>query len=179
VRGSVRAWIPATVVAVLLAIGVGTAAYFTLGRSTSGSASPTPTVDLHSAAAVMAAIRHYYEVEDRARESGNPSLIDSVTIGHDSLASQNFQAFISDQTAKGKRSVTVANYYSDWSVSLSGDQATAGYIFWARGHDVDISSGRPLEADVTTTKGSYRMTLQLHGGAWLAVERQLLQDNVP
>jgi len=77
-------------VAVLLAVGIGTAAYFTLGRGTGGSVSPTPSVDLHSKEAVMAAVRNYYDVEAEARKTGNADLIDPVTLGHTSLASQNF-----------------------------------------------------------------------------------------
>ena len=76
-RGSVRGWVPATVVAVLLAVGIGTAAYFTLGRGTGGSVSPTPSVDLHSKEAVMAAVRNYYDVEAEARKTGNADLIDA------------------------------------------------------------------------------------------------------
>ena len=87
-----RGWVPATVVAVLLAVGIGTAAYFTLGRGTGGSVSPTPSVDLHSKEAVMAAVRHYYDVEAEARKTGNADLIDAVTIGHNSIASRTFDS---------------------------------------------------------------------------------------
>jgi hypothetical protein len=174
----VRGWVPATVVAVLLAVGIGTAAYFTLGRGTGGSVSPTPSVDLHSKEAVMAAVRNYYDVEAEARKTGNADLIDAVTIGHNSIASQNFHVFIAELTAKGKRSVVVQNYYAGWTVEIAGATATVNYKFWLRGHDTDLS-GKPVEPDNNTSKGSYRMRLQVVGGQWLAVERNLLQDNVP
>jgi hypothetical protein len=179
-RGAFRAWLPATVVAGVLVIGLGAAAYFTFGRGSVGaSPSPIPSVEIHSKEAVIAAVKHYYDVEAEARKTGNADLIDPVTIDHASIASQNFHAFIAEQTAKGKRSVTANNYYQDWAVSVRGDTAEANFTFWAKGHDVDLKTGQPLEADVTTSKGRYLMKLQLRTGAWLAVERQLLRDNVP
>ena len=47
----------------------------------------------------MAAVRHYYQVEAEARKTGNADLIDPVTTGHSSLASQNFHVFIAEQAA--------------------------------------------------------------------------------
>ena len=164
----------------MLVVGLGVAAYFTLGRGYVGAtSSPTPSPDIHSKEGVIAAVKHYYNIEAEARKTGNADLIDPVTIGPASLASQNFHAFIAEQTAKGKRSVTARNYYNDWAVSFGGDRTEARYTFWATGHDIDLATGGALEADVTTSKGKYLMTMQLKRGVWLAVERQLLQDNVP
>ncbi len=174
-----KAWIPATLVAIVLAVGIGAAAYVSLGRGTSGSTFPSPTLDLHSDAAVIAAIKHYYDVESEARKTGNADLIDPVTLGHASIASQNFHTYVAEQAALGRRSVTVAAYYSNWKVRVSGQSATVFYLFWARGHDINSTTGAAIEADMTTTKGSYRMTLQLTSGTWLVAERDLLQDNVP
>jgi hypothetical protein len=175
----VRAWLPATAVAAVLAVGLGAAAYFTLARGSAGPApAPSPIVDIHSKEAVMAAVRHYYDVEAEARKTGNADLIDPVTIGHESLASQNFHAYIAEQAAQGKRSVVVRNYFRDWQVAINKDQSTATYTFWLAGHDTDLS-GKAIEPDNTTTRGSYRMRLQLSGRLWLAVERDLLKDNVP
>lgn len=173
-----KAWIPATLVALVLAIGIGAAAYFTIGRSTAGSPSPTPSVDLHSDAAVIAAIRHYYDVEAEARKTGNADLIDAVTLGHASIASQNFHEYVREQAALGKRSVVIANHFRGWQITVSANQATANYVFWLTGHDTS-ATGAPLEANMDTSKGSYRMTLELLAGAWLVNERDLLQDNVP
>ena len=173
-----RGWVPATVVAVLLAVGIGTAAYFTLGRGTGGSASPTPSVDLHSKEAVMAAVRNYYDVEAEARKTGNADLIDPVTLGHTSLASQNFHVFIAQQAAANRRSIIDHNYFSDWSVTLTAAGATASYRWWLHGHDSDATTGQRVEADMTSTKGAYRATLVLQNVHWLLSEVQLLQDNV-
>ncbi len=177
--GSVRAWVPATLVALLLATGIGAAAYFALSRGTSGSASATPSVDLHSTAAVIATIRHYYDVEAEARKTGDADLIDPLTLGHTSLASQNFHVFVSQQAAANRRSVIDHNYFSGWSVTFAAAGATASYKWWLHGHDSDATTGRPVEADVTTTKGSYRAKLVLQSARWLISEVQLLQDNVP
>jgi hypothetical protein len=179
VRGSVKAWVPATVVAVLLAAGIGTAAYFTLGRGTDGSPSPTPTSDLHSKEAVIAAIKHYYEVEAEARKTGNADLIDPLTLGHTSLASQNFHAFMTEQASANRRSVIDRNYFSDWSVTLARSGAIASYKWWLHGHDTDAKTGLRIEADMTSTKGSYEAKLVLSGVQWLISEVQLLLDNVP
>jgi hypothetical protein len=162
----------------LLAGGIGAAGYYTLGHGIGSSPSPTPSIDLHSKEAVIAAIKHYYEVEAEARKTGNADLIDVVTIGHNSIASQNFHAFIAEQTDKGRRGVVIQNYYADWATQIASDTATAEYKFWLRGYDTDLSGTR-VEADNTTTKGAYRTQLQLMGGHWLVAERDLLQDNVP
>lgn len=179
-RGSVRAWLPATAVAAFLAVGLGAAAYFSFVRGSAGSGpAPSPSTDIHSKEAVMAAVRHYYEVEAEARKTGNADLIDPVTIGHASLASQNFHVFINQQSAKNRRAAIDHNYLSDWAIALSGDHATASYDWWLHGHDTDASSGTAVEPDMTSTKGMYRATLELRAGRWLVAEVQLLQDNVP
>ena len=134
-RGSVRAWLPATAVAVVLAVGLGVAAYFSLVRGSAGSTpAPNPSVDIHSKEAVMAAVRRYYQVEAEARKTGNADLIDPVTTGHASLASQNFHAYVAEQAAQSKRSVVVRNYFRDWQVAVDSEQATATYTFWLTGH---------------------------------------------
>jgi hypothetical protein len=173
----VRGWVPATVVAVLLAVGIGTAAYFTLGRGTGRSISPTPSVALHSKEAVVAAIRHYYDVEAEARKTGNADLIDAVTIGHNSIASQNFHAYVSEQAARGKRSIILQNYYADWVTSISGDKANVNFTFWLKGHAINASTGQAVEADMLTRKSHYQMLLQLVQGRWLVSERDLLSQD--
>ena len=175
-----RAWIPAVAVAILMAAGLGLAAYLGLRYSTTATTpSPALSFDLHSKEAVVAAIRHYYEVEAKARETGNGSLIDAVTTGAGSLASQNFKAFIAAQAAANRRSVVVENHVELEAVSIGPDTAIAGYLFWLNGHDTDAASGRALEADSVTARGRYRATLALGNGRWLVRERRLVQDNVP
>jgi hypothetical protein len=162
-------------VAAALVVGLGAAAYFTFGRGSAGpSPSPTPSLDIHSKEAVMAAIKHYYDVEALARKTGNADLIDSVTIGHASLASQNFHAYVADQAAKGHRSVILESYFADTAIQVSSETATASFTFWLKGHDTDATTGRAVELDNLSRKSHYRMTLQLVQGHWLVVERDLL-----
>jgi hypothetical protein len=175
-RASVRAWIPATVVAMLIVAGL-TAAVVLPRHPAIASASPTPSPDLHSKAAVIAAVKNYYQVETAGRRAGDASLIDTVSTGPGSLVSQNFRTFIAEQGARGKRSVILQTYFADWKVTVAGDTAVALYTSWLRGHDVSASTGQPLEADTETSKGAYKMTLRLEGGRWRAVERDLLRDN--
>jgi hypothetical protein len=134
---------------------------------------------LHSKEAVMAAVRHYYDVEAEARKTGTADLIDPVTLGHNSIASQNFHAFIAQQAAANRHSIIDRNYFSNWSVSLTPEGARASYKWWLHGHDIDAKTGQRVEADMTSTKGAYRATLILQNMRWLVGEVQLLQDNVP
>jgi hypothetical protein len=167
-------------VAAVLAVGLGAAAYFTFARGSAGSGPvPSPSVDIHSKEAVMAAVRHYYQVEADARKTGNADLIDPVTIGQGSVASENFHVFIGQQNAKNRRASIDHNYFSDWEIQLGRDRTSARYKWWLHGHDTDASSGNPVEPDMTSTKGIYRATLELRGSQWLVAEVQLLQDNVP
>jgi hypothetical protein len=179
-RGAVRAWLPATAVAAVLVVGLGGAAYFTLGRGLVGaSPSPTPSPDIRSKEAVIAAVKNYYDIEAEARKTGNADLIDPITLGHASIASQNFHVFIAQQEAKNRRAVIDRDYFSGWSVTLNNANATAGYVWWVHGHDTEASTGSAVEADGFSTKGQYSARLALLNGRWLVAEVQLLQDNVP
>jgi len=173
----VKAWVPATVVALLLGVGIGTATYFTLGRGTGGATAAASTVDPHSREAVIAAVKHYYEVEAEARRTGNADLIDPVTIGHNSIASQNFHAYVAELATQGKRSIILQNYYSDWATSIIGDKATVTFTFWLKGHDIAASTGEPDETDMLTRKSHYRMILELLQSRWLVSERDLLSQD--
>jgi hypothetical protein len=175
VNGSVRTWIPATLVAVVVAALLGVGAYFALNRANStpkSSVSPSP--DIHSKAAVMAAIEHYYDVEAEARKTGNGDLIDSVTTGPNSLASQNFKTFIAQESATNRRSVITENHFEAWNVDMTATTAIVSYSYWLRGHDIDPKTATPLEADTTLPKRTYHMTVVLKDGRWLVQERQLV-----
>jgi hypothetical protein len=102
-----------------------------------------------------------------------------MTLGHASLASQNFHVFMTGQASGNRRSVIDRNYFSDWSVTVDTAAATASYRWWLHGHDIDAHTGLRVEADMTSTKGSYRAKLVLRGSQWLLSEVQLVQDNVP
>ena len=126
VRGSVRAWLPATAVAVALAVGLGAAAYFSLVRGSAGSApAPSPSVDIHSKEAVMAAVRHYYQVEDKAGETGDMHLIVAVTTGPGTPAYENLKEYFREQAAKNRNSIITKDDFRDWQVAIDTDRAAA------------------------------------------------------
>ncbi|MFY9616142.1 MAG: hypothetical protein WAT58_12155 [Candidatus Dormiibacterota bacterium] len=166
--------------ALVVAALLGVAAWFGLRQAdTRVVVVPSASVDIHSPEAVMAAVRHYYEVEAEARRTGNGDLIDAVTSGHDSIASYNFRLFIQQEAIKKHRSVTLETHLEKWAVTLDADRASATYVLWLRGHDTDSLTGDAVEPDQNTTKGAYRMDLRLGSGAWKTDQRQLLQNNVP
>jgi len=176
VRGSVKTWAPATIVALLLAVGIGTAAYFTLSRGTGGSASPTPSVDLHSKEAVMAAVRAYYKAEDKAGETGTVELVKPVTTGPGTPAYENLKQYFVEQATRNRGSVITADDFTEWDVTLSGDRATVQYAVVQHGHDIDLTTRQPVEAETKTPKGIYKAILMLRSGVWLVYQRDLIRD---
>jgi hypothetical protein len=169
-----RTWIPAAVVAVAVAALLVAGAWLGL-RQVRAPAAPSPGAgaDIHSAEAVMAAVRHYYDVEAEARRTGNADLIDGVTTGPDSLASQNFKRFVAQEQSKNRRSVIVENEFSGWSVTVQLASATVEYVLALRGHDTDLA-GLAIESEMTIPKEDYRIFLDLRDARWLVRERLYL-----
>jgi hypothetical protein len=166
-------------VAAVLVVGLGAAAYVTLGRGYVGaSSSPTPSPDIHSKEAVIAAVKHYYTVLDQARGTGNEALIDTVA-QEGSTANNNLKSFLREQAARNRRGVAKAEYFENWAIEVQGERAQVKYTNWSTGHDIDATSSAPLEPDTTTTKGRYSGSFLLGGGRWLATEVTLTQDNAP
>ncbi|MDP9325917.1 MAG: hypothetical protein M3O87_05195, partial [Candidatus Dormibacteraeota bacterium] len=85
----------------------------------------------------MAAVRHYYELEDVAREQGAVGPMTTVTGGPGTPAFENLKLFIDQQKQAGRRSVTANNTFSDWSVHLFTGGAEVTYSILQTGHDVD------------------------------------------
>jgi hypothetical protein len=160
----------------LLAGAIGAAGYYTLGHGIGSSPSPTPTVDLHSTAAVIAAIKHYYEVEDKAGETGSIELMRSVTTGQGTPAYENLKQYFIEQAAKNRGSVITTDDFTQWDIALSPDRATVQYAIVQHGHDIDLASKRPVEAATRTPKGIYRAILILRFSTWLLYERDLIRD---
>ncbi|HXA43414.1 MAG TPA: hypothetical protein VNV65_10965 [Candidatus Solibacter sp.] len=169
-----KAWIPATLVAVVLAIGIGAAAYITVGHGASGSPSPSPTLDLHSDAAVIAAIKHYYDVENQSRRTGDIGPMAGVTAGPGTPAYENFKAFLQEQASEGRHSVSLSDQFSHWSVTRATSQATVLYTLIQRGHDTDATTGAAVESDMSTPPTHYRATLHLDSAGWRIYQRDLL-----
>jgi lipoprotein-anchoring transpeptidase ErfK/SrfK len=164
-------------VAVALAVGLGAAAYFSLVRGSAGSApAPSPSVDIHSKEAVMAAVRHYYQVEDKAGETGDMHLIVAVTTGPGTPAYENLKEYFREQAAKNRNSIITKDDISDWSVVITDSTAVIRYGIVQHGHDIDATTRQAVEADTKTTKGIYKATMKLKGQVWLMHERQLIND---
>jgi hypothetical protein len=176
VRDGIRPWLPATATALAVTALVGAAGLAVLGHGLVAASSPAPP-DLHSQQAVIAAIENYYRVEDQARATGNADLIDAVTAGRTSPANQNLRQFVAEQSARGRRAVTIADVFSDWRVAMAGDAATVDYAIVQRGHDIDAVTGRALEADTSTSKGTYRAAVRLTAGRWLLYQDDLVGDS--
>jgi hypothetical protein len=173
-----RRWIPATVVALavigLLSVLAARGLSSTISSTTKPTAPVSPSPSLHSKEAVIAAIAHYYDAEFRARQTGDLTAIRALTVDEGSPAYLNLKEYVSEQLQLGKRSVTVADHFADWDINISGDRAIAVFTFWARGHDISVTTGQPLESDMTTPKGHYKASLRLVGGEWLLFQRDLL-----
>lgn len=174
-NGSVRTWIPATLVALVVAALIGAGAYFALNRANSTSkAGTSPSADIHSKEAVMAAVQHYYDVENTARRTGAIDPMSSVTGGPGTPAFENLRTFLADQAKKGHRSTSVSDRITDWAITLDGDSADASYVLVQVGHDIDASSGQPVEADMTTPRTHYRAAMRLRDRVWIMFDRQLI-----
>jgi hypothetical protein len=170
----VKPWVPGTVVAMLLAGAIGAASYYTLGRGIGSSPSPTPTVDPHSKEAVIAAIKHYYEVEDTARQTGDLRLMLAVTAGAGTPAYENFKAYLLEQSQLGHRAFTLSDQLTAWAITMSGETAIARYTLVQRGHDTSAITGQAIEPDMSTPASHYKATLHLYRRTWLVYERDLL-----
>jgi hypothetical protein len=158
----------------LLAGAIGAAGYYTLGHGIGSSPSPTPTVDLHSKQAVIAAIKHYYAVEDRARQTGDLRLMLAVTAGPGTPAYENFKAYLLEQSQLGRRAVTVSDQLTAWAITTSGETAIAWYTLVQRGHDTSAMNGQAIEPDMSTPASHYKATMHLYGRTWLVYQRDLL-----
>jgi hypothetical protein len=171
----VKAWVPGTVVAMLLAGGIGAAGYYALGHGIGNSPSPTPSIDLHSKEAVIAAVRVYYKAEDKAGETGTVDLVRPVTTGPGTPAYENLKLYFLEQAAKNRGSVITADDFSQWDVSLSAARATVQYAIVQHGHDIDLATRLPVETETRTPKGIYKAILELRSSSWLLYQRDLLR----
>ena len=176
-RGPMRAWLPATAVAALLAVALGAAAYFSFVRGSGGSGpSPSPSADIHSKEAVIAAVKHYYQVEDKAGETGDMQLLLAVTTGPGTPAYENLKEYFREQAAKNRHSIITKDDFSEWKVAVTESMAVVQYGVVQHGYDIDATTRQAVEADTKTTKGIYEATMRLKGYAWLMQERRLLRD---
>jgi hypothetical protein len=174
VTATLRTWMPATTIAILVSIVVSAATVFTVGRQRhAGAAVAGPIPDSMTQQAVMAAIKHYYDVAAEARRSGNVDLIDGVTAGRGSPADIHFREFVAEQAARGRRSLVRENFFSDWRVAVVGSSAYALFSYRLSGQDTDLKTGGPVEPEMLTAWQRLQLTLRLSQGRWLVTDERI------
>ena len=139
------------------------------------SSTPTPSAS-EQEVVLMKAVKHYFQVFDQVRSTGNASLIDSVT-DPDGVDRSNTQAFVLDQQAKHHLSITTHEIFTNWKFDIQGTQATVHYNYQASGYNIDPQTRQPLESEVTLKPELQLMQLRKHGADWLVFERDVLPQN--
>jgi hypothetical protein len=137
-------------------------------------ASATPTAN-HEETALMQAVRHYYQVLNQVRASGDISLIDSVT-DPDGVDRSNVQAFMADQRAKGRLSIITADVFSKWRFTIDGRVATVSFDHQISGYDIDAATRQPVESPTTLMPTHMVMELRHHDSGWLVFNRQTIPN---
>ena len=139
------------------------------------SSSPTPSAS-EQEVVLIRAVKHYFQVFDQVRATGDASLIDSVT-DPDGVDRSNTQAFVLDQQAKHHLSITTREIFTNWKFDIHGTQATVHYDYQASGYNIDPQTRQPLESEVTLKPELQVMQLREHGADWLVFERDVLAQN--
>jgi len=123
----------------------------------------------------MQTVRHYYQVFDQVRATGDASLIDSVT-DPDGVDRSNVQAFVAEQRAKNRLSIITADVFSKWKFSINGNVATVSFDHQISGYDIDPATRQPVESPTTLPPDHIVMELRRHDPGWLVFNRQLVPN---
>ncbi len=135
-------------------------------------AAPQPTPAPDSVEAVLEkTVRHYYEVVNQVRSTGDASLVDAVT-DPDGVDRSNIRAFVLDQQGKHKVSKTTREVFSNWRFIVQDTTAKVYFDYQASGYDIDIVTRQPLESEVTLAPDHLVIELRRHGVSWLVFNRQ-------
>lgn len=137
-----------------------------------GSATPVPS---GPEPALMQTIRHYYEVVNQVRATGDASLIDPVT-DPDGVDRSNVQAFVAGQRARGHLSIVTANVFSNWKFRISGNVAMVHFDLLTSGYDIDAVTREPVESPMTLPLSHMVMELRHHDSGWLVFNRQAVAN---
>lgn len=138
------------------------------------AAAPTPTPNQQEAALIQA-IRHYYDVFNQVRSTGDASLIDSVT-DPEGVDRSNVQAFVAQQRANHRLSVITADDFSKWKIKLTATVAIATFDLTISGYDIDASTRQPIESPTTLPPSHITMELRSHDSRWLVFNRQAVAN---
>jgi hypothetical protein len=117
----------------------------------------------------MTAVKHYFQVFDQVRATGDASLIDSVT-DPDGVDRSNTQAFVLDQRAKHHLSIVTHETFSKWRFSIIQTDATTHVDYQLTGYNIDPVTRQPLEPETTLAPQHVVLRLRLRNGRWLVFE---------
>jgi hypothetical protein len=117
----------------------------------------------------MNAVKHYFQVFDQVRATGDASLIDSVT-DPDGVDRSNTQAFVLDQQAKHHLSIVTHEEFSKWRLGIVQTDATVHLDYQLTGYNIDPVTRQPLESATTLAPQHVVMRLRLRNGGWLVFE---------
>lgn len=123
----------------------------------------------------MQAVRHYYQVLDQVRATGDASLIDSVA-DPDGVVRSNIQAFLAEQRAKGRLSIITADAFSKWRFKINGTVAIVAFDHQISGYDIDATSRQPVESPTTLPPDHMVMDLRHHDSGWLVFNEQFVPN---
>ncbi len=115
-------------------------------------------------------IRHYYEVFDRVRSSGDASLIDAIT-DPEGVDRINVRQFVAEQQAKRHLSIITREVFSNWRFVVREHTATVSFDYQLSGYDIDPLTGQPLEPEMTLKPDRTVVELRRHEAGWLVLSR--------
>ncbi len=163
------------VTSLLIALGV-VVAILLVGRAPTvldGSPSPSPTASRPTDASPSpddspeAAVRAFFEAFAKARETGDPALIEPFVNDTNSSAYQTAAGFLVGQREVGKASITTVQELSDFDVEINGTRAFAEFTYVAGGYDIDLESREPLESPTILEPSRVRAELVRVDDQWL------------
>jgi hypothetical protein len=124
----------------------------------------------------MNAVRHYFQVFDQVRATGDATLINSVT-DPDGVDRSNTQAYVLDQQSKHVLSVITKDVFSNWKVQPGAPDTIVYFDYQLTGYNIDPQSRTPLESPTTLPPEHQMMKLRIHGQLWLVFERRVLPSH--
>lgn len=118
-----------------------------------GSPSPRPSAQLATGSSAPgstpeSAVRAFYNAFAKARETDDPSIVQTFVNGTNSSAYLTASGFLFGQKGAGKASITTVNELTNFETKLDGNRATVTFDHRVGGYDVDVGTGEPLESPV-------------------------------
>ena len=118
------------------------------------------------------AVRHYYDVFNQVRATGDASLIDSVT-DPEGLDRVNVREFVAQQQRQHHLSIVTREVFSNWKFTAGELGTKVEFDHQVSGYDIDPQTRQPLESEVTLRPQHIVMELRQRNGMWLVYNRQV------